>query len=182
MEILVYKRGVPKIQENFTAADLPELLKDLSAVIWVDMESPTDKDEQVLLDVFKFHPLTVEDCRENRHYPKIEEFEDYLYFIVHGVTADTSPDRFNTIELDGFLGPNYVITYHHDMFRSINNCARHPSLASVDRLTCCTRSWTRWSTTIRQCSTTSTNASIVSKTISLRCGDQTTRSSRRSWI
>ena len=121
MEILVYQKGVPRIQENFTAADLPELLKDEHAVIWVDMESPAEVDEQVLLNVFKFHPLTVEDCRENRHYPKIEEFDDYIYFIVHGVTADISPDRFNTIELDGFLGRNYVITYHHDMFRSINN-------------------------------------------------------------
>jgi magnesium transporter len=120
MEILVYRKGSTKIEENFTVADLPELLKDESAVIWVDMEHPTEADERVLLDVFEFHPLTVEDCRENRHYPKIEEFEGYLYFIVHGVTADTSPDRFNTIELDGFLGRNYVITYHHEMFRSIN--------------------------------------------------------------
>jgi magnesium transporter len=40
---------------------------------------------------------------------------------VHGVTADISPEKFNTIELDGFLGRNYVITYHHEMFRSINN-------------------------------------------------------------
>ncbi|HET9710337.1 MAG TPA: magnesium/cobalt transporter CorA [Pyrinomonadaceae bacterium] len=121
MEILVYRQASHKIEENWTAADLPELLKDTSAVIWVDMEAPTEADERVLLDVFKFHPLTVEDCRENRHYPKIEEFEGYLYFIVHGVTADISPERFNTIELDGFLGSNYVITYHHEMFRSINN-------------------------------------------------------------
>jgi len=121
MEILVYRQGTHKIEENWTAADLPELLKDNSAVIWVDMEAPTEADERVLLDVFKFHPLTVEDCRENRHYPKVEEFEGYLYFIVHGVTADISPERFNTIELDGFLGSNYVITYHHEMFRSINN-------------------------------------------------------------
>src|SRR5215203_7480587 len=121
MEILVYRKGIPKIQENFTEADLPELLSDPTAVIWLDMEKPTEADERVLLDIFKFHPLTVEDCRENRHYPKIEEFSGYLYFIVHGVTADTSPERFNTIELDGFLGSNYVITYHHEMFRSINN-------------------------------------------------------------
>jgi len=121
MEILVYRRGNPKIEEGFTAEDLPELLKEQSAVVWVDMEKPNETDERVLLDVFHFHPLTVEDCRENRHYPKVEEFNGYIYFIVHGVTADISPDRFNTIELDGFLGPNYVITYHHDMFRSINN-------------------------------------------------------------
>ncbi len=121
MEILVYRQGEEKVEEGFTVDQLPELLKDPSVVIWVDMESPTEADERVLLDVFKFHPLTVEDCRENRHYPKIEEFTGYLYFIVHGVRADTSPDHFNTIELDGFLGKNYVITYHHDMFRSINN-------------------------------------------------------------
>jgi magnesium transporter len=121
MEILVYRSGEQKITEGVPAEQLPELLQDKSAVIWVDMERPTAADEQVLLDVFHFHPLTVEDCRENRHYPKIEEFPGYLYFIVHGVTADTSPDRFNTIELDGFLGRNYVITYHHETFRSINN-------------------------------------------------------------
>ena len=121
MEILVYRPGADKVETGFTAEQLPELLKEETSVIWVDMESPTEADEQILLDVFRFHPLTVEDCRENRHYPKIEEFPEYLYFIVHGVRADISPDRFNTIELDGFLGRNYVITYHHDMFRSINN-------------------------------------------------------------
>jgi magnesium transporter len=121
MEILVYRKGQQKVAEGFTADQLPELLQERDTVIWVDMESPTAADEQVLLDVFNFHPLTVEDCRENRHYPKIEEFPGYIYFIVHGVRADTSPDRFNTIELDGFLGSNYVITYHHDFFRSIAN-------------------------------------------------------------
>jgi magnesium transporter len=120
MEIFVYREDAEKVEEGFTVEQLPELLKEQKVVIWVDMPSPTVDDETVLLNVFHFHPLTVEDCRENRHYPKIEEFPDYIYFIVHGVRADTSSDRFNTIELDGFLGPNYVITYHHDEFRSIN--------------------------------------------------------------
>ena len=93
-----------KVEEGFTAEQLPELLKDEQAVIWIDMAEPTKADEDVLLDVFHFHPLTVEDCRENRHYPKVEEFPGYLYLIVHGVRADTSPDHFNTIELDAFLG------------------------------------------------------------------------------
>ena len=121
MEILVYRHGDQKVQEGIPVDQLPELLKDESVLIWVDMEMPTHEDERVLLDVFQFHPLTVEDCRENRHYPKVEEFPGYMYLIVHGVRADTSPDRFNTIELDAFLGSNYVITYHHDSFRSIND-------------------------------------------------------------
>jgi magnesium transporter len=120
MEIFVYKEGADRVLEGFTVAQLPELLKDEKAIIWVDMEAPTLDDDRVLLDVFHFHPLTVEDCRANRHHPKIEEFPDYLYFIVHAVKSDASPDRFNTIELDGFLGPNYVVTYHHESFPSID--------------------------------------------------------------
>src|SRR5688572_28703547 len=121
MEIFVYREGAEKVESGFTAEQLAELLKDEKAVIWIDMEAPTEAEERILRDVFRFHPLTIEDCRETRNYPKVEEFPGYLYMIVHGVRADTSPDHFNTIELDAFLGPNYVITYHHDMFRSINN-------------------------------------------------------------
>jgi magnesium transporter len=131
MEIFAFFEGKTKVESGFTVEQLPELLKDETAVIWVDMEAPTEADERLLLDVFKFHPLTVEDCRENRHYPKIEEFPDYLYFIVHGVRADTSPDHFNTIELDGFLGRNYVITYHHEMFRSVNNVKKQLGASPV---------------------------------------------------
>ena len=128
MEILVYRQGEQRSTKASRRTNFRNCCRRRAAVIWVDMESPTEADEQVLLDVFHFHPLTVEDCRENRHYPKVEEFPGYLYFIVHGVRADTSPDRFNTIELDGFLGPNYVITYHHDT-----------SAASPTSNNCCTR-------------------------------------------
>src|SRR5689334_23679757 len=121
MDILLYREGADKIETGFSIEQLPDLLKDEKAIIWIDMPEPTEADDQILLNTFHFHPLTVEDCRETRNYPKVEEFPGYIYFIVHGVRADTSPDRFNTIELDGFLGSNYVITYHHDMFRSINN-------------------------------------------------------------
>ena len=135
MEILVYREGAEKVESGFTAEQLPELLTDQKAVIWIDMEEPGETEDQILLNAFHFHPLTVEDCRETRNYPKVEEFPGYLYMIVHGVKADTSPDHFNTIELDAFLGPNYVITYHHDAFRSINNVKKLLSTSPV----ACTR-------------------------------------------
>ncbi|HEY6187070.1 MAG TPA: magnesium/cobalt transporter CorA [Pyrinomonadaceae bacterium] len=120
VEIFVYRPGSIKVEEGFTVEQLPDLLSDESLTIWVDMEHPTDDDDRILLDVFRFHPLSVEDCRADRHHPKVEEFPEYLYFILHGVTANTDSVNFNTIELDGFLGRNFVLTYHHDVFRSIN--------------------------------------------------------------
>ena len=121
MDIFVYRPGADKVEEGFTVDQLAELLPDKSLTIWVDMYKPSVDDDQVLLDVFRFHPLSVDDCRADRHHPKVEEFPDYLYFILHGVTAKTDSEQFTTIELDGFLGPNFVVTYHHEEFRSINS-------------------------------------------------------------
>jgi magnesium transporter len=120
MEIFLYREGAEQVEEGISVNQLPELLKESNVVIWVDMEKPSLEDDQILLDVFHFHPLTVEDSRGTRHHPKIDEFPDYIYFIFHGVRADTSSERFNTIELDGYLGKNFIVTYHHEMFRSIN--------------------------------------------------------------
>ena len=172
MEILVYRPGAEKVESGFSVDQLPALLKETTSVVWVDIEEPTEADDRILLDVFRFHPLTVEDCRETRNYPKVEEFPGYLYFIVHGVKADTSPDHFNTIELDAFLGPNFVITYHHDMFRSITN---------VKKLLC-TKSSIRLSIITRRYWTTLTSALPNLKMTFLRLIDRTKRSSKKSWI
>jgi magnesium transporter len=120
MDIFVYRQGCDSVEEEHSVEIIPELLKDETVVFWVDFEGPTDIDDRVLLDVFKFHPLTVEDCRLNRHHPKVEEFPDHIYFIVHAIRTDTSPDRFNTVELDGYLGKNFVVSYHHERFPSID--------------------------------------------------------------
>jgi magnesium transporter len=124
MEIFVHRNGADNIEEGFTAADLPALLEDKTNVIWVDFLAQNEEEsraaENILLDVFKFHPLTVEDARETRNQPKVEAFPNYLFFIVHGVKNETNSTNFVTKELDGYLGKNFVVTYHHETFRSID--------------------------------------------------------------
>jgi len=129
MEIFVYRNGANQIEENFSAADLPELLADKKNVVWVDLLGETDEQiaevKSVLLNVFKFHHLTVEDCLETRNQPKVEAFSDYLYFIVHGIKPEeTNSANFLTKELDGYLGDNYVVTFHNERFQSIKEVKR----------------------------------------------------------
>lgn len=124
MEIIVYRKGADRVEEGFTKNDLPELLADKTNLVWVDLcgdiESEIETTKSVLADIFKFHYLTIEDCLETRNQPKIEGFPDYLYFIVHGVKPEeTMSTNFVTKELDGFLGPNYVVTFHVERFLSI---------------------------------------------------------------
>jgi magnesium transporter len=125
-EIFVYRAGAAQVEEGFTVSDLPDLVADQNNVVWVDLRGETGKQiehvQQVLTTVFKFHYLTVEDTIEMRNQPKVEVFPDHLYFIVHGVrAAETSPTNFVTRELDGYLGSNYVVTFHVERFRSIRD-------------------------------------------------------------
>lgn len=124
MEIFVYRPDDTMVEEGESAAQLPELLKERDSVIWVDLlgDSPEKIEEakSLLLNVFGFHPLTVEDCIEERNQPKVEPYPDHLYFIVHGIkSGETGPENFVTKELDGYLGPNYVVTFHLEHFSSV---------------------------------------------------------------
>jgi magnesium transporter len=123
MEVFVYRKGSDEVEEGFTKEDLPALLKDESNVVWVDLQGETpekmDEAKNILSNVFNFHHLTIEDCLETRNQPKIEAFPDYFYFIVHGVKNETNSANFVTKELDGYLGKNFVVTYHVERFSSI---------------------------------------------------------------
>ena len=128
MEIFVYRHNADSVEEGFTANDLPELLADKTNIIWVDFQAESEAQvreaEEILLNVFKFHYLTIEDCLETRNQPKVEAFPNYFYFILHGVKNETNSANFVTKELDGYLGENYVVTFHTEEFRSIERTKR----------------------------------------------------------
>lgn len=128
MEIFVYRNGSESVEEGFSVKHLPELLEDKSNIVWVDFEADEEDEikqvSNILLKIFKFHYLTVEDCVETRNQPKIESFPDYLYFIMHGVKSETNSANFVTKELDGYLGENFVVTFHTEAFRSIEKVKR----------------------------------------------------------
>lgn len=124
MQIFVYDPATDIGSDSYGMNDLPDLLKDTDKVIWVDLLADTteglNEAKYVLSSIFKFHPLTIEDSVETRNQPKVEIFPDYLYFIVHGIRpGEENPALFTTKELDGYLGPNYVVTFHREKFRSI---------------------------------------------------------------
>ncbi|MDQ3633137.1 MAG: magnesium/cobalt transporter CorA [Acidobacteriota bacterium] len=128
MEIFVYKKGEKSIRENVPVEDLSELLADETIMVWVDLDIRNKEDlreaENIYKNIFKFHHLTIEDCREERNQPKVEEFPDYLFFIVHGIKSQTNTSNFVTKELDGYLGKNFVVTNHNEDFRSIDGVKR----------------------------------------------------------
>ena len=85
----------------------PESLKDApeGTLHWIDLEDPTIKESSILEDPFHFHPLAIEDTLAEVHHPKLDDYDAYIYVIVHGMRFDAPTDQFITRELDVFLGP-----------------------------------------------------------------------------
>jgi magnesium transporter len=92
---------------------------DKGLVLWVDLDNPTDEEIKAVLEgVFSFHPLAIEDCVAPSDLPKIEDYEEYLFMVMHAVDF-THTDKFASTELDLFMGKDYLVTFHRQPLRSI---------------------------------------------------------------
>jgi magnesium transporter len=65
----------------------------------------------VLESVFHFHPLAIEDTRNQRQRPKVEQYEGYLFVILNSVNV-TEAFGLAFHEVDAFVGRNYLVTVH----------------------------------------------------------------------
>jgi len=116
-----------RIEQPTFSAEL--LSEHPQALHWIDLEDPTIQESTILEDPFHLHPLAIEDCLSEVHHPKVDDFDEYLFLIVHGVRFDAPTDSFETRELDVFLGRNFLITHHKGPMRSITaareQCSRN---------------------------------------------------------
>lgn len=85
------------------------------AVRWIDLASHDEADVKLLGERFGFHPLALEDCLNFDQRPKLEEYGDHLFLVVHGFQCATKDPRDLTpVELHAFLGKGYLVTVHSD--------------------------------------------------------------------
>ncbi len=112
LRALYYKGNGDQLTEispdAYTAA-----LQDKTGILWVDFagEEPAHS-EEILLQTFKFHPLAIDDALHETHIPKVDDWEQYLYIAMHAISFTSGEDDIEGIELDIFLGDNYIVTHH----------------------------------------------------------------------
>ena len=98
-----------KLRTTTDPAEIRAALAD-DLRIWIDLERQTPEATALLADVLKLHPLTIEDIWADRSRPKIDDFDDYLYVIVHGIGA-AKHDKLQSVEIDVVIGPNWLVTH-----------------------------------------------------------------------
>jgi magnesium transporter len=97
--------------EQRAAEELPELLEQRPGLIWVDMPKVDAEALRVLGEVFKFHPLAIQDCENRNHVPKVHVYPDHLFVALHSPELGTG-GRVHHLELDQFVGPGFLVTVH----------------------------------------------------------------------
>jgi magnesium transporter len=89
-------------------ARLAEL--DGHGLTWVNLDTPTAREAEALAERFSWHPLDLEDVLSKRQRPKVDEYPEYLFVVLHFPVYDKTIQRLNAAELDIFLGPDFLIT------------------------------------------------------------------------
>jgi magnesium transporter len=112
-----YQKGKP-FETNISRQRMFEILQQKEGLLWVDLENPNEFESDMLVEIFNFHDLAVEDCISDISSPKADDYEEYLFLVMHSLSV-TEKGELRIVELDIFLGGNYVVTFHKDAVRGI---------------------------------------------------------------
>lgn len=82
------------------------------SLTWIDIISPTHEETKYLQSEFNFHPLALEDCLSEIQRSKVDEYDDYMFLVLHFPRYYKNDQRLSSEEVDIFLGKNYLITLH----------------------------------------------------------------------
>lgn len=104
--------GGTRLERGFPPADISEYIKDRETTVWVDIQDPGEKEAELLLEEFEFHPLAVEDALKGSQRPKIEEYKGYLFIVAYTLGDQSTVDDVRQLEVHAFIGRNYVVTVH----------------------------------------------------------------------
>ncbi len=77
---------------------------------WLDLDQPDAKDFEILRDVFKFHPLAIEDSEHFDQRAKIDDYDDFVFLVVYG----SVPDDDRLVEVHCFYSERFLVTVHRD--------------------------------------------------------------------
>jgi magnesium transporter len=99
-----------------------EALQAPRGLLWVDFVSELPEVcEPIFHETFGFHPLAIDDALQESHVPKLDDWGEYLYLVLHAIVFnDRAGGSVDTVELDVFLGKNYIITHHEHSISAVD--------------------------------------------------------------
>lgn len=116
MKCVAYKKGLPL--GDVTIEDISEVLKHDDTFVWLGLREPDSELLGKIQEEFGLHELAVEDARSAHQRPKIEEYGDSLFLVLH--TATLGEDSVDFGETHIFVGNRFLVTVRHGSSLSLD--------------------------------------------------------------
>lgn len=105
---------------------LSHALRREDGVLWLDVPGWSNEAREIVTTAFDFHGLALTQCAERNHIPRIHSYPDHLFVVLHAPHIGRA-GHVHYLELDQFIGPNYLVTVHGPL-----NPLVEPSLALTE--------------------------------------------------
>ncbi len=96
---------------NHDLAELPALRQRTDGFLWLDIPEWSDKAEALFADEFKFHPMAISESRNRNHIPRLHVYPHHVFIVVHAPEIGAR-GHVHYLELDQFVGENFLVTVH----------------------------------------------------------------------
>src|SRR4051794_11181252 len=113
-------RATPAAELAAPRPDQPRVeVVEAPGLRWINIERPRSADQAWLEERFEFHPLDYEDVFSRNQRPKVDEYDDYLFIVLHFPRFDKRLGPLTAPGLDVFIGPDYVITLPNEPLQPV---------------------------------------------------------------
>ena len=109
-----------------------DALLDAPGLVWVDVKYWDAETASTLAPRLGLHPRAVHDCAAGSPAPKVHVYRDQIFLVLHTLDRDTH-GRVHHIELDQFVGPNWLLTVHGRMDTEVSLDAAYVETTSLAR-------------------------------------------------
>lgn len=91
-----------------------------NSLTWTNIEKPTPQEMDYLREHYPFfHPLDLEDCLSRQQRPKIDEYDNYLFIVMHFPVFDKTSRRLGSSEVNIFVGRDFLVTVHEGSLKPL---------------------------------------------------------------
>jgi Mg2+ and Co2+ transporter CorA len=92
-------------------AELPELRKRTDGFLWLDIPEWSEEAEATLTNEFHFHQMAIIESKTRSHVPRVHVYSDHVFIVVHAPEIGAA-GHVHYLELDQFIGENFLVTVH----------------------------------------------------------------------